>query len=125
MLKVKQIVCLGLIGISSLVFADDAICPNAMKQNDINQCVHGEMLKADKALNTTYSQFLKTLNAQDQQKLKESQRLWIQFKEKDCAFNASFYEGGSMQPMVLDICLMNKAQQRTKELKQLMNELDN
>ncbi|WP_322853028.1 lysozyme inhibitor LprI family protein [Acinetobacter baumannii] len=52
-------------------------------------------------------------------KLKEAQRAWIQYKEKDCQFQSSPVLKGSLYPFVHNACLVEKTENRIKELQDM------
>lgn len=49
-------------------------------------------------------------------KLKEAQRLWLQFRDANCAAEAELYMGGSVRPMVGLACLEAVTRHRAEEL---------
>ncbi len=46
----------------------------------------------------------------------ESQRAWLNFRDKQCVIEAGQYAGGSMQPMVRAQCLTRLTKERTRQL---------
>jgi uncharacterized protein YecT (DUF1311 family) len=102
---------------SSFAMADN--CPNAATQGELNQCAAKQFAEQDKALNKTYGEYRKKLNDAQKKQLTEVQQIWINFRDKACAFEASGVEGGSAYPMVLTFCKADKTAVRVKELKTL------
>jgi uncharacterized protein YecT (DUF1311 family) len=49
-------------------------------------------------------------------KLREAQRLWIQFRDANCNAEYALYEGGSAGPMVKVACIEAVTRHRTEEL---------
>jgi uncharacterized protein YecT (DUF1311 family) len=86
----------------------------------------------DKKLNQIYTQILKFLSAQgrleDQQNLKHAQRIWLQYRDANCATEKGIYKDGSAAPMVYAACMQADTQQRIDDLKTiygwLMNKFD-
>lgn len=76
--------------------------------------------KADKELNKVYAELVATLSETHKEKLVKAQREWIRFRDLDCDFAMSEYEGGSMQPLVHLSCMTEKTETRIAELKAYM-----
>jgi uncharacterized protein YecT (DUF1311 family) len=49
-------------------------------------------------------------------RLQEAERAWITYRDKECTFEASGTEGGSVHPMIVSQCRADKARERTKQL---------
>jgi uncharacterized protein YecT (DUF1311 family) len=63
-------------------------------------------------------QRIQTVVADDElSKLKEAQRLWVQFRDANCSAEHELYEGGSAASMVKLACLEAMTRHRTEELK--------
>lgn len=89
-------------------------CSDPQTQLDMNMCANGSFQKADKELNDKYQQILSRLadDADAAGLFRTAQRAWVPFRDAECAFVASTYEGGSMQPMVLSGCLEEMTRKR-------------
>lgn len=99
-------------------------CNNLMAQLDLNQCAEANFESADKALNVLYRRLLAAdTDAKSQSLLKESERAWIAFRDKECLREAASNEGGSIWPMVHSGCLERKTRERICELRE-NNDLD-
>ncbi|MCH7333995.1 lysozyme inhibitor LprI family protein [Acinetobacter modestus] len=110
-----------LIFFSINVHADLGMCKGLSKQTDLNNCANNGLAKTNEKLNKVYSNYLSELTPDEQSKLKESQKLWGQFKDKDCAFESSPVKKGSMYPYVLSSCLVNRNEKRIVELENMMS----
>jgi len=66
-----------------------------------------EYAASDKALNETYRQLQSRLNPADQIKLRDAQRLWLTFRDADCAVTSG----------VVGDCAMERTDQRTEQLR--------
>ena len=100
--------------------AQAADCANG-SQMDLNICAGQSYQVADKALNDTYQLLLTKIDASQQEKLREAQRLWISFRDKECTFETSATEGGSIHSMMYTNCIQHLTEDRTKQLSALMN----
>lgn len=98
-----------------------ADCDKAQTQVDLNSCAEGGFRTADAALNTVYGQLLKepAMTAR-LDRLKAAERAWVGYRDAECAFEGSEYEGGSMQPMVIAGCAQGLTEHRTAELKKAL-----
>jgi len=99
-------------------------CANAQTQVDMNECQGREYKKADAALNAVYKQLMaKTQDdAGELAALKAAQQAWIKFRDADCEFESYENKGGTIYPLVYSGCLTTLTQERTKQLRQLLND---
>lgn len=100
----------------SVSFAGIEKCSNLPNQNALNSCSSSVLNSANQKINTVYANYMKELNSTEKLQLKEAQRAWIQYKEKDCQFQSSPVLKGSLYPFVHNACLVEKTETRTKEL---------
>ena len=93
-------------------------CSDAATQTDLNICANEELERADKGLNDVYGRLRKKLKAEGsaEQPLINAQRAWIAFRDQECAFAGSDYEGGSMQPFVIAHCKTELTDGRSGQL---------
>ncbi|OON41819.1 hypothetical protein BTJ39_01270 [Izhakiella australiensis] len=96
-------------------------CANATTQADMNQCANEDYKKADGELNTTYKQALKATSGKQKSLLQAAQKKWIEYRDADCNFQTFKSKDGTVWPMNVSACLQDKTQQRTKELKSMLN----
>ncbi len=86
------------------VRADD--CASSPTQTEMNECADAGLKQTDAELNKTYQAILERLK--DSQEIKHllvvSQRLWLQFRDAECAFSASGVAGGSIYPTIVQNC---------------------
>jgi uncharacterized protein YecT (DUF1311 family) len=69
---------------------------------------------ADTTLNSAYKSLMSALPTAGQGRLRESQRAWIMFRDKECAFRASRYPDAASPAR--DACLAGLTQQRAEAL---------
>ena len=98
-------------------------CPGAYTQYDMNACAHREFQAADAALNRAYDQLSSRLDEGRRAKLKEAELAWLKYRDGNCEFVSSEYEGGTMRPMAHSFCLADVTRARTTELKRQLKEL--
>lgn len=97
-------------------------CDDARTQLEMNECADREYRKADAELNRVYQELVRASGRTDA-RLKAAQLAWIKFRDAECDYKASFYEGGSMQPMTYSFCLADVTSERTKQLRESLKEL--
>ncbi len=95
-------------------------CNNPQTQIAINECAKLSYQRADKKLNQVYQQLLPTLERSRKQKLIAAQLAWIKFRDTNCEFERSKYEGGSIAPSIYVGCLENTTKLRTQELQEYL-----
>jgi uncharacterized protein YecT (DUF1311 family) len=99
-----------------------AVLALAQNQADLNQEATTAYEKADGELNKVYKQLRETLSDAEKERLKEVQKLWITFRDKEAEFAASLYEGGSIAGMVKVNTMTTVTEQRIEGLKNLFLE---
>lgn len=93
-------------------------CGDNANQSRMNNCDAVQFKHADDTLNASYSQLIRRLrnNEPAVAMLRQSERAWLVYRDKYCAFEAAASEGGSAQPMVAATCLIPITRARTAEL---------
>lgn len=96
--------------------AQPSDCANPTSQAAMNACSNAVAKKADAALNRTYAVVKSRLGPGGQIRLRDAQRAWLAFRDKECMFESSGADGGSVAPMVADNCFTTLTDQRTHAL---------
>ena len=89
---------------------------------DMKQCANKELEEVTKKLNATYNSYRKLLEPKQQKDLKAVQLAWIKYKDLNCNFEYSFYEGGTIAGLVGTNCLIYITNQRLKEFEIALKE---
>lgn len=100
-------------------------CKDPQTQTDMNICSDKTYKKADEDLNVVYKKALKILDGSDVgqiEKFKEVQRSWLEYRDLNCNYAVSGYEGGTIAPLVYATCMTELTQERTKQIPQLFGE---
>ncbi|QQG35370.1 MAG: DUF1311 domain-containing protein [Micavibrio aeruginosavorus] len=100
-------------------------CKDPQTQTDMNTCSAQEYKKADEELNAVYKKALKLLEGADAagiEKFKEVQRSWVRYRDLNCDYATSVYEGGTIAPLIHATCLTELTQERTKQIPKLFAE---
>lgn len=100
-------------------------CNSPQTTLEMRVCAGQSYEKADKKLNQVYRQLKPKLNRSQQKKLVDAQRAWIQFRDKSCAFEGAFAEGGTLEPVLKTSCLTNVTEQRVKDLEGYLEIVNN
>lgn len=97
-------------------------CPEGRTQADLTACAAEELARADTRLNERYQQLLRELAPEPNrvEALREAQRAWIRFRDAECDYEASAFEGGSMQPMVDALCVAQLTQDRADDFQRMI-----
>jgi uncharacterized protein YecT (DUF1311 family) len=89
----------------------------------LNQCANDEFKEAERRLTSTYSRLLAAIpDSGRQSALKSAHAAWVAYREKQCGFEASAYDGGSMKPMQHAACLAVITRDRDHQLRELLAE---
>lgn len=120
----KKIIGLTMAG--AFLLAASAIaaenCKDPQSQLAMNACAGKEYEREDARLNKTYKELTAKLEKDRREKLKEIQLAWIKYRDLQCDFDSSAYEGGTMYSLVRSSCLSQMTKQRNKDLKALLEE---
>jgi uncharacterized protein YecT (DUF1311 family) len=99
-----------------IIYIANVNCNNAQTQLEINKCAQLSYQNADKTLNQVYQKLLPKLSSPRRQKLITAQQAWIKFRDTNCEFERSGYEGGTIAPTIYLSCLEKLTKQRTQQL---------
>lgn len=108
-------------------------CENAVTQQDMNRCAGLEYEQADGALNAQWKKTAQVMKQRDAdhgdafddgrdgyfQTLLDSQRAWLQYRDKHCKNEGYLFRGGSMEPLMVSTCKTRLTKLRTGELREL------
>ena len=104
---------------TTLALAED--CQHAATQSAIDQCALQAYQQEDALLNHNYKALMAHLNHDQQTALNKVQRAWVQYRDLNCHFIASQYQGGSIYPAVLSGCLTDMTKVRNLDFKAMKN----
>jgi uncharacterized protein YecT (DUF1311 family) len=86
--------------------------------SSMNICAEYEFILSDLELNDAYKSALANYVPSTAKLLVRSQRAWLSYRDKSCAFESSGLEGGSAHAFSTNICLRQLTLTRTKELQE-------
>lgn len=121
----RHLIACALFALSTSAIAQtQGLLQESLKDCDKNQltmnvCASYRFEQADKALNEQYKQNLTAVKEQAAQiRLREAQRAWLVFRDKDClADTGPREESGSIWPLLHFSCLEKHTTRRTEDLK--------
>jgi uncharacterized protein YecT (DUF1311 family) len=97
--------------------AADSDCQKETSQMGLNECFGKLADAADAELNKAYKALAAKSEGQEKDALRDAQRAWIAYRDKECDYETIAEEGGSIRPMEISICVAEKTAARTKEFK--------
>ena len=94
-------------------------------QTEANACARHKYKQADSGMDQVYEQLMTELagfgsDGKTQQKLRQAQSIWLQYRSANCESEASIYEGGSIRPAVYYSCLASMTEERTKRMRRFL-----
>ncbi len=92
-------------------------CAGAQNTIEISECWQNQYNKADAELNKIYKEIMANLDQNGKNKLRDSQRTWIAYRDKQADEASSQYEGGTLASVAHIQTLAELTQKRVKELK--------
>lgn len=124
-MNMRRLLACALFALSASAGAQDQdVLQESLQDCDKNQlamnvCASHRYGLADKALNQQYKQTLQGRpDAAEQKRVREAQRAWITFRDKDClADTGPRAESGSIWPLLHFSCLEKHTTRRTEDLK--------
>ena len=116
---------------------DEPDCTDPTTQMDMTACAVIDYNKADTVLNEVWAEAIaeaKNFDILDtiddgrpgyEETLRSAQRAWIAFRDASCNYEGYFARGGTMEPMLVNQCLARLTGERTKQLRQLIQDMGN
>jgi len=97
--------------------AADGPCQGQASNAEATQCFVDASHAADMKLNQVYARVQEVLGPDEQKGLQVAQRLWLKFRDANCAAERNLYYRGTAASMVHAACIEADTRQRTAELK--------
>lgn len=96
--------------------AKDSPCSGGAVTTDLVDCLSKARGSSDAKLNSLYQGIRKKLEAGDADRLTETQRLWIKYRDANCSAERELYTGGTASSPAYLACLEAMTRARTKDL---------
>ncbi|MEO1522111.1 MAG: lysozyme inhibitor LprI family protein [Cyanobacteria bacterium J06633_2] len=100
----------------------DFNCDNPQYQLEMTYCAGLDHQRADDALNLVYRDLLAVVSDARRQKLIDAELAWIQYRDATCEFERSQYAGGSIEPMIYNLCMARLTEEQTQQLEIYLEE---
>jgi uncharacterized protein YecT (DUF1311 family) len=110
-------------------------CENPGPQQEMNWCATRDFEKADAALNEQWKKTVVAMKQRDTgwdasfddrpgffDMLLEAQRAWLKYRDAHCASEGYIFRGGSMEPFMVSTCKKKLTEERTRQLKDLLEQ---
>jgi uncharacterized protein YecT (DUF1311 family) len=97
--------------------AKDAPCREVASTLPKVECLSKALASADLELNSVYAHVKQRLDTEDTQRLINAQRLWMQYRDANCAAASELYGVGTGGSPTRLACLEKDTRERIKELK--------
>ena len=92
-------------------------CSDPQTQYEMNVCADRKFKAADAELNRVYNLLASKLEEKARAKLKATEVSWLKYRDDNCDYESSLYEGGSMRPAVYSSCMERMTKARAAELR--------
>jgi uncharacterized protein YecT (DUF1311 family) len=93
-------------------------CGQKTSTLEVVQCVHAKTNIADQGLNAAYKALQARIEANQRQPLLAAQRLWVQYRDANCAFYGT--RDGSIRQVQGAECIRSMTEDRARELEEAM-----
>ena len=91
-------------------------------QTDMNLCAIEKSKATETSMNRLYQKLMKKVDEEkNKMRLRAAQEAWLQYRKKQCEFDTSGSEGGSVMPMLIADCYRGITLLRIKEIKDLLH----
>ena len=97
-------------------YSQSQLCQDSVTTPDIVECLASHLNLMDGDLNRAYQELRTDLNKADYAKLLKAQRVWIKFRDAECARISDYASGGTMAPILKLGCLMKLTERRIADL---------
>jgi uncharacterized protein YecT (DUF1311 family) len=94
----------------------DSPCADVVVTVELANCLANARDAAEAKLTVAYKQLRAKLDAADEQRLVATQRLWIQYRDANCAAERDLYDGGTAASPAYLACLEAMTRARMMEL---------
>ncbi|MGD0192447.1 MAG: lysozyme inhibitor LprI family protein [Rhizomicrobium sp.] len=111
------LIALVSVGTMAMAASPEEDC-GSLPQQAMNACFGRAAARADARLNVVYAIELKGMSddAKGIALLRAAQRAWVDFRDKNCEWQAHGEEGGSLYPTEFSTCEIKMTEARTREL---------
>jgi uncharacterized protein YecT (DUF1311 family) len=116
LLLATMILCFSVSVHAQHMNAGDSPCGKFAGTSELSACFYKAEQKADGELNRVYSAVLAKLEGEDREGLRDSERLWIQYRDSVCNAEYKLYDGGTAGPPTRMACIGSLTRARIREI---------
>lgn len=91
-----------------------------LSTHEMIQCTDRELQQYDRKLNRVYRELMQRLPPEERQRLREADRAWITYRDRECDFEGFEMRGGSGEALLVAGCLVTKTRERIRDLQRLL-----
>lgn len=117
----SSLAALLVVAVATTASAGGAECPGVEALTDATACAEAELLEADEELNRVYVEVMNRLQdtgrLEQKSVLRQAERAWIDFRDRECEFRSSGTKGGTGYDLAMALCLRDLMRHRTAELR--------
>ncbi len=99
-------------------WASEKTCEEAVSTAEMRECVNRRYAEVDGELNRVYKKLLLQLGTERQELLRDAQRAWLEYRDKNAAFVASDFQNGTLHPLLEVSERASMTQRRVEELRE-------
>ncbi|MFC7517182.1 lysozyme inhibitor LprI family protein [Herbaspirillum sp. GCM10030257] len=88
---------------------------------DMRACIQKELERQDARLNRVYQKYSASLAPNVLKSLREAQRAWVQYRNKDCAWAGAPDENATLGPLIIDGCHLDMTVRRANEFESFLS----
>jgi uncharacterized protein YecT (DUF1311 family) len=129
----NRVFWIALLFVSPATAQQEPNCNNPVTQLEMNSCAWQAYQAADGDLNFDYKraiEYLKKIDAEYLPEgavpgaimLRDAQRAWLPFRDKNCEVATLAFRGGSIVPMIRAACLEDMTRARSEQLRMIWEE---
>jgi uncharacterized protein YecT (DUF1311 family) len=114
-------VCPGSLFAQDLYSQEYSACIDQSGGNnfEMSECISQEYAVQDKKLNDVYKKLMNQLSEERKKVLRDAQRAWISYADKNCDFYND-PEGGTMASLGAQECMLSSRASRARELENFL-----
>lgn len=120
-IKFMAAILIGLFAVSNSVIAGEC---NSRSEDSvfIMDCLSARYKEADRKLNATYNEAMKSLSSDGKKKLEEAQKAWLKYRDASMAFITEVNrKTGSTGNFIIEDYRATLVEKRTAELKYILS----
>lgn len=117
---IRALAVAALLLLAAPAFADEPCDRNDQTQTGMNMCAKADFDAVDAKLNQLYKQLAAKAESNEKNALRDAQRAWVAYRDKECIYETSGSEGGSIRPMEEWECAATLTNARIKDFQKFL-----